>query len=54
MLGTLTSMNNTNSRIDRLQRRQAIAKRKGACTRCAPHGGENAARPNRTKSKDSK
>ena len=44
----------TNSRVDRLQRREAIAKRKGSCPRCAPHGGENAARPNRTKSKAAK
>jgi len=41
----------TNSRLDRRERREALAKRTGKCPRCAPHRGENAAKPNRTKSK---
>ena len=45
---------NTNSRVDRRERREALAKRTGKCPRCAPHRGENAARPSRAKSKAAK
>lgn len=45
---------NSNSRVDRLTRREVIAKHTGKCPHCRPHRGENAARPNRTKSKAAK